>query len=474
MNEREKDLIHTSGASGVCPVCGETGCTSPECEKARGNIAALSGHFSRLSECRYPEDPVAFEKRLARTLRGAAPFARSRWESERRFYGALRAVGLVAALAIIVMAATFYLPGDNSVKSPVGWKHLTLAEMSAAFSAQFGRDLMISADAGNAAWLKRATVSLSSADPEHAASAVARAFDLAVVSWNGKLVLRDRTVALAETGKASALSMDIAFSVDPSEIAELDSMGNSLVAVDTPHISAKVTEVQIPLRNYDSKVISRPGESFEVRRSLPWFAATPEGKLEFMAMEEEDFVRFEPIRRILRGEVPEDFGIPARLIGPFDKPVVIPTAATVREALDKLAREYGFDYIVGSGAEVDLPVPASFSGAKTLGDALDSLCDSRYFYFTYLPDVNAVLIDSRPNLQRFLCVGVAKMAGKSPILTALSLRSSFQNYFAAPQDRTGEMVSYFRDFVIVRHHVWPLLRMMRCESVQSNVVRPKN
>ncbi len=461
----DRELI-TSENSSFCPICGRPVAECDSCQLGLEEQFELHEMLEDLaSSYRHPDEANA-ASRAAAVCAGAYPFAASNWQRERSLSFAMRlAAGLVVLLAVAAAFAFTVNTNKQSAPAEFAVADATLDDMAGAFKSAYGVSVLVAPGARQSLWLKRASLALNSPDPERALRAVAYAFDLQLEKWGDTFVLRERELSLMEHGEIRHVKMDLALALEPEAVAQLDSIGNSILMVEGPKFSTQVAQaVRVPLpydQSTDVKLSTRKDETYKISRTFPWFVVTPDMKLEFMALTDEDVARFEALRSVLRGgeyELP----VSAKYLGPLTKPVTQVSATTVREAITRIAKGAGFDVVFGTGAAVDLPVPSSLANAKTIGAALHALCVSRPFYFTWLPDAQMLIVDDRAALQQHLRVMACDIPnGMDGVTASLAISTQFADYFPNENLRTGSAVVELFGKLLIRNHSWPLYELYR-------------
>ncbi|MDZ7815570.1 MAG: hypothetical protein U5N86_06095 [Planctomycetota bacterium] len=469
MNCREVKEHLVDHAPGVreCPFCREHLSSCPECAAEAEFLAGMfEGAKALQAKSRHPKGDE-FAGRLKAVCRSREPFARAEWA--RRTLAVRAAVAAVVALALLASLLMFTPDRSTDEPADMSLTASSLEDMAEALSTTYNTEFLISPTAKRQVWTRTASVYLDNRDVMGAATAVARAFGLEVLEWDGKYVFEDRAMALLyKTGPneqvVKHLSIDMQFDVALDEMDELDCLANQFVAVDDLEFNTPVSKhAKLPFIKTDSDVtvLKRPGETFEVRRSLPWLMVDKEtGKLEFIAVTENDLERFEPIRKLVRsgegdkdiihtlGEYPEAFRTSASVEG----------VKTLGELVSRIAALPGTDIVVGSGGSPGAQV-SGLSGSVPVAEALDRVCRNRAFYFTWLEDEQMFILDERSRLQQYLHVCAMRVpsdtkpetyelyvAGKIP---STSLPRTTVPAFSAPPSGTTSScaITFIRCFV---------------------------
>ncbi|GAB4149770.1 MAG: hypothetical protein Kow00107_00040 [Planctomycetota bacterium] len=434
------------------------------CAEEARFLAEMSGAFEQIGAARHPL-PEVFEAHLVRTCASSLPFAENRWVDARflRRAVAAAAVLLLAFGAVVAMMAPPATVASRSFSTQL----LSLDETADAIASAFGVGIVISPDARKASFGRTASLALDAVDASAAVKAMALAFDLSSSNWGDRYVLEDRTVALVRSlgdVQRSPVKIDLSFALAPDELPLMDNIANSLVAVEDAALTTAVAKsAKLPFIKDDSDVTiaMRPDETFEVRRSLPWLYIDPEtGLLEYMGISDYDNRRFEAIRDFLRGldasESSMNF-VPDRPPDVLLSPIGLSGCSTIGELAQLISSATGVSVVMGSGVDPRLPIPVDAINAASAADALDAACLGRSFYFALDGDV--VVIDDLVRLQRYLSIAVIKVPeGTSPAQFDVMMKAKWNRYF--PQDsRLGAMTAVFRNFILVRHHQFPLMKI---------------
>ena len=453
-----------TGRKSVC-ICGSIASECPFCSSGKEEAHLLHSTLEQAFGAFEHNDPAPAAKRCAEVCSAYYPFASREWAKRRIF---TRIAYVAAAVVVFLGMATVFF--TNNAAKPVSGRSvdfasLTVGEMAREISQDFHTKVIVSPDARDEVFLKRATVKLKKASLERTVNAVAATFGLAVEQWDGAFVLRSMRASMLESNKARTEKLDISLLVEPDEFAALEYSADKLIALEGPRFTAVVAE-RARIHNFkdedtDVTVISRPDDRYIVSRQVPRLVINRHsGNIEFTALDEYDFKRFFMLRAIMAGRNSDGMPLPKDLGPMLDKLPVI-DAGTIDEAILQIAQKAGFDVAFGTGVAMGLPAPAMLKSARTVGEALDILMTSRPFTFVWLAEKNLMLIDDRAALQRYLFLGAIPIRkGTTASETILELDRMFGQYFHEGDNRTGSLRLAAMDRIIVRHHAFQLYRIL--------------